>query len=444
MAASSAMRTSIGPYRVIDYIGAGGMGAVYRVVHRTTGEVAAAKVLSTSAVGSTGLERFRKEARIHQTLSHPNIAQVHEYLEFENIPCLVMEFVDGVTLEERLRREGPMAQAEAVRVFSALADAVSYVHQRGIVHRDLKPNNVKLDSTGTVKLLDFGIATAPGDPRLTSTGNVVGTLQSLAPEQLTTGRAEPRSDLWALGIVFYEMLVGRPPFTASAPGLLSEKILKGSYTPPSQYRPELHHDIDRIIARCLRVNVDDRYASAEALLTDLRNLPVGGQHSASARWTPGGGSSALPNSGEITSTISRHWRLVASGGAALAALAFLIWSLRSTPEPIAPGAGPTARALDSARASRSPDSVRPSVTPTTASTDPMSLRRVDIRVLEGEAEVLRDGQRVGITPYMLEAPIGTEVSLVLRRAGCEDTPIRLRIAEGMDAIMESMRRCRTP
>lgn len=444
MAAGSAMRTSIGPYRVIDFIGAGGMGAVYRVVHRTTGEVAAAKVLSSSAVGTTGLERFRKEARIHRTLSHPNIARVHDYLEVENIPCLVMDFVDGVTLEERLRREGPMALPEAVRVFSALADAVSYVHQRGIVHRDLKPNNVKLDSTGAVKLLDFGIATAPGDPRLTSTGNVVGTLQSLAPEQLTTGRAEPRSDLWALGIVFYEMLTGHPPFTASAPGLLGEKILKGAYTPPSQHRPDLHHDVDRIVARCLRVNVDDRYASAEALLTDLRNLPVSGQHSASARWTPLGASTSLPHSNEITQGLTRQWRLVASGAAAFAALAFLIWSMRATPEPNTPGVGPSARALDSARASRSADSSRPTVTPNTAAIDPMSLRRVDIRVLEGEAEVLRDGQRVGTTPYLLEAPIGAEVSLVLRRAGCEDTPIRLRIAEGMDAIMESMRRCRRP
>lgn len=442
MAASSAMRTSIGPYRVIDYIGAGGMGAVYRVVHRTTGEVAAAKVLSSSAVDSTGLERFRKEARIHRTLTHPNIAQVHEYLEVENVPCLVMEYVDGVTLEERLRRDGRMAVPEAVRVFSALADAVSYVHQRGIVHRDLKPNNVKLDSTGAVKLLDFGIATAPGDPRLTATGNVVGTLQSLAPEQLTTGRAEPRSDVWALGIVFYEMLMGRPPFMASAPGLLSEKILKGVYTPPSQDRSDVPNEIDRIVARCLRVDVDDRYASVEALLTDLRHLPPSVQQSTTARWAPDGASSAADHSVETSHTPFRQWRLVASGVAAFAALAFLVWSLRATPEPAEPGGVASVRALDSVRASRTLDSSRREVRPTP--TDPMSLRRVDIRVLEGEAEVLRDGQRVGITPYTLEAPIGTEVSLVLRRAGCEDTPIRLRIAEGMDAIMESMRRCRTP
>jgi serine/threonine protein kinase len=440
MSAGSEMRTTIGPYRVIDFIGAGGMGAVYRVVHRTTGQIAAAKVLSASAVGKTGLERFRNEARIHRTLTHPNIARVHEYLELDNAPCLVMDFVDGVTLEDRLRREGPLALAEAVRVFSALADAVSYVHQRGIVHRDLKPNNVKLDSSGTVKLLDFGIAMAPGGPRLTSTGNVVGTLQSLAPEQLLTGRAEPRSDVWALGIVFYEMLTGVPPFSANAPGLLGEKILKGAYVPPSQYRPELHKDVDRIVARCLRVRPEDRYASAEALLTDLRTLPVSGESTAPIRWVQGSSSALLNTSGEMARTMAKQWRLVLSGGAAVVALAFLVWSLRSSPTPAPPAGGdvpkrPTAESL----AGPVGPVDRP---PTQNPADPMSLRRVDIRVLEGEAEVLRDGKRVGVTPYTLEAAVGSEVSLVLRRAGCDDTPIRLRMAEGMDAIMESMRHCR--
>ncbi len=428
MSAGSEMRTTIGPYRVIDFIGAGGMGAVYRVVHRTTGQIAAAKVLSASAVGKTGLERFRNEARIHRTLTHPNIARVHEYLELDNVPCLVMDFVDGVTLEERLRREGPLALAEAVRVFSALADAVSYVHQRGIVHRDLKPNNVKLDSSGAVKLLDFGIAMTPGGPRLTSTGNVVGTLQSLAPEQLTTGRAEPRSDVWALGIVFYEMLTGVPPFSANAPGLLGEKILKGTYVPPSQYRPELHKDVDRIVARCLRVRPEERYASAEALLTDLRTLPVSGEGATPVRWIPGASSTLLNTSGEMARTMARQWRLVLAAGAAVIAVAFLGWSLRSSPVPgPRTGGGPPSRAV----AEEAP-------TPANG----LSLRRVDIRVLEGEAEVLRDGKRVGVTPYTLEATVGTEVSLVLRRAGCEDTPIRLQVAEGTDAIMESMRRCR--
>lgn len=435
MHAGSDMRTTIGPYRVIDFIGAGGMGAVYRVVHATTGHIAAAKVLTASAVGKTGLERFRNEARIHRTLTHPNIARVHEYLEVDDVPCLVMDFVDGVTLEDRLRREGPMSVSEAVRIFSALADAVSYIHQRGIVHRDLKTNNVKLDSSGAVKLLDFGIAMAPGGPRLTSTGNVVGTLQTLAPEQLLTGRAEPRSDVWALGIMFYEMLTGVPPFSANAPGLLGEQILKGTYVPPSQRRLELPKDVDRIVARCLRVQPEDRYASAEALLTDLRTLPTTGDTPAPTRVASRVSSRGLNTTGEVARTMARQWRLLLSGGAAAVAVGFLVWSLRTPPAPAA--AGPVR--ADSLGGPMTPRVAEPPSASTPA--DAMSLRRVDIRVLEGEAEVLRDGERVGVTPYTLEAAVGTEVTLVLRRAGCEDTPVRLRMAEGMNAIMESMRRC---
>lgn len=448
MAADMTMRTSIGPYRVIDFIGAGGMGSVYRVVHRASGQVAAAKVLNASAVGATGLERFRNEARIHQTLVHPQIAQVHEYLEVDGVPCLVMEFVEGDTLEERLRRNGPMPLADALSIFAALVDAVSYVHQRGIVHRDLKTNNVKLPSGGGVKLLDFGIAMAPGGARLTSTGNVVGTLQSLAPEQLTTGRAEPRSDIWALGIVLYEMLTGTVPFIGNAPGLLGERILKGSYIPPSQQRLDLPRDIDRIVARCLRVRPDDRYATAEALLTDVRALSGSGEKSISGSWLANRDAAALINtSGEMARSMARQWRLLLSGVAAVLSLVFLVWSM----QPSAEGRGTT------------PDVPPRTVTPRAAALDvddvggravgpraaepggtPMSLRRITIRVLEGEAEVLRDGKVAGVTPYALDAAVGTEVSLVLRRAGCDDTPIRLRVAEGMDAIMESMRRCRVP
>src|SRR5687768_14940277 len=124
------MLASIGAYRVVDRVGAGGMGTVYRVAHRRTGQVAAAKVLRAEAVGPTALERFRNEARIHQALAHPCIAAVHEYLEVDGVPCLVMEYVDGETLEERLRRDGPLPVDEALGHFAALLDAVGYVHGR--------------------------------------------------------------------------------------------------------------------------------------------------------------------------------------------------------------------------------------------------------------------------------------------------------------------------
>jgi len=414
------------------------MGAVYRVMHRDTGRVAAAKVLNADAVGSTGLERFRNEARIHQTLVHPNVARMFEYLEVDGLPCLIMEYVDGESLDERLHREGALPVTEAVRIFSALAEGVAYVHKSGVVHRDLKTNNVRIAEDGTVKLLDFGIATSSGGPRLTSTGNVVGTLQSLAPEQLTTGRAEPRSDIWALGIVFYELLTGAVPFSANAPGLLGERILKGIYTAPSALRSAIPRDVDRIVARCLRVRADDRYPDVKALLDDVRRLSIGspaGMGLGAARLAPAWNLISEPSllfgkSGEVARRASREWRLVLAAVSAIAMLLFLLVTLQPSPAVDDTDVSDTTQAASGRNDGRNG--------PTRA------LLHVTIRVLEGEAAVFRDDVQVGVTPYRLEAPLGTEVSLELRRAGCDNTPLRLRITEGLDAVMESMRRCRPP
>ncbi len=460
MSGASRIPASIGPYRVIDVLGSGGMGTVYRVVHRRSGQVAAAKVLHSEPTGVTGLERFRNEARIHRALVHPCIAAVHEYLELDGTPCLVMEYVEGETLDERLRRCGPLPFDEAMAYFAALVDGVGYVHQRGVVHRDLKASNVKLDGRGGVKLLDFGIATGAGTPRLTSTGNVVGTLFSLSPEQLRTGRAGPRSDIWALGILLYEMLAARPPFDAMAPGLLTESILKGRYVALSQRRPGVPREVDRIVERCLRVRPEERYASCEALLTEVNAIRgAGGEGGAGVDGWRAAPAALLGQSGELVRAVGAQWRLVASGAAAVASLAFFAWAVWPAPS-TAGGAGEgagasgrvvpgtsavvgTAPALDVTPASfgpaRRPVDPEPERTPADA-----SLRRVIIRVIQGEAAVFRDGAPIGRTPYNLEAPVGTEVSLLLVRDGCDDLPIRLRVEEGVGEYVETFKRCGPP
>jgi len=486
MTAGLPMHSSIGPYRVVDYIGAGGMGTVYRVAHRATGRVAAAKVLNTAAA-PRALERFRNEARILQALSHPAISQMYEFLEVNGAPCLVMEYVDGETLEQLIRTRGPLPLADAIRIFAALADAVSYIHQRGIVHRDLKTNNVKVDALGAVKLLDFGIAVGDATPRLTSTGNVVGTLMSLAPEQLRTGRAEPRSDIWALGVLFYEMITGRLPFESGAEGFIGEKILRGSFTPASEHRPDIPREVDRVIARCLKVRPDDRYATAEALLTDLRALQSGEKTpghvpSLGALGGLGGLGSVVPRdllrtSGEVATTLAREWRLALSGALVIAAIAFFAWSVRSPDESEGPpsgsgtatlGSGPvvpdtiavaSGHENDGAGGRESGDSaVRPPITPAgerdagrqgvtgglRSLADSVSRRPLIIRVLEGTADVYLDNVRVGTTPYRWTAPVGTEVQLMLRRAGCDDLRRPLRLEEGMQETIESLTGCRRP
>lgn len=472
MSAGLPMNTSIGPYRVIDYVGAGGMGTVYRVSHRATGRVAAAKVMSGGAVAPRALERFHNEARILQALNHPSISEMYELLQVDGAPCLVMEYVDGETLEQLLRMHGPFPVADAVRILASLADAVGYIHQRGVIHRDLKTNNVKIDSRGAVKLLDFGIATAEGAPRLTSTGNVVGTLMSLAPEQLRTGHAEPRSDIWALGVLFYELLTGRAPFDGGAPGYVGEKILKGAYAPASTLRPDLPREIDRILSRCLRVRPDDRYATAEALLTDLRALSSGER-----RVTPISGAEILQGSGEFARTIAREWRVALSGALATAAAVFLFWAVSSpTPKPAAretipvtprsPGAQGSQTGLGLGKRSAPPTLPETPVTSTSSATDrppavittgsragamaagkndgrAVSLGTLIIRVVEGPADVYIDNVRVGTTPYTLEAPLRTEMQLLLKRPGCDDLRRALRLEEGMGETFESMRNCRS-
>lgn len=469
MSAGLPMNASIGPYRVIDYVGAGGMGTVYRVSHRATGRVAAAKVMSGGAVAPRALERFHNEARILQALSHPSISEMYELLQVDGAPCLVMEYVDGETLEQLLRMRGPFPVADAVRILASLADAVGYIHQRGVIHRDLKTNNVKIDSRGAVKLLDFGIATAEGAPRLTSTGNVVGTLMSLAPEQLRTGHAEPRSDIWALGVLFYELLTGRAPFDGGAPGYVGEKIMKGAYSPASTLRSDLPREIDRILSRCLRVRPEDRYATAEALLTDLRALSSGER-----RVTPISGAEILQGSGEFARTIAREWRVALSGALATAAAVFLFWAV-SSPSPKPPnretipvtprtpvsqesgtrlGPGERPEPAVNTETPITPASERPStpsttgIRPSAASTvknegRPVSLGTLIIRVVEGPADVYIDNVRVGTTPYTLEAPLRTEMQLLLKRPGCDDLRRTLRLEEGMGETFESMRNCRS-
>ncbi|MEP7380826.1 MAG: serine/threonine-protein kinase [Gemmatimonadota bacterium] len=464
MSAGLPANSSIGPYRVIDYVGAGGMGTVYRVSHRATGRVAAAKVMSGGAVTPRALERFHNEARILQALTHPSISEMYELLQVDGVPCLVMEYVDGETLDQLLRTRGPFPLTDAVRILSALADAVGYIHQRGVIHRDLKTNNVKIDSRGAVKLLDFGIATADGTPRLTSTGNVVGTLMSLAPEQLRTGHAELRSDIWALGILFYELLTGRAPFEGGAPGFVGEKIMRGAYDPPSALRSDLPREVDRIVSRCLRVRPEDRYATAEALLTDLRALASGER-----AVTPLPGTDLLHGSGEFARTIAREWRVALSAAMATAAAVFLFWAVSAPdPQPSRGGesttvtprppvvTGGTTLLGPGERIDPSPVAVTPGARPTPEpvvgrsgsmtsggkSAHAVSRGTLIIRVVDGPAEVYIDNVRVGTTPYTLEAPLRTEMQLRLKRAGCDELRRTLRLEEGMGETFESMPRCR--
>jgi eukaryotic-like serine/threonine-protein kinase len=205
-----------GRYRMGTLLGTGGMGEVWAARDLLLDRAVAVKVLGGALAGdSRAAERLRREARAAARLDHPNIARVLDLGEHDGRPYLVMELLEGESLAARIDRAGPMPPVEAARIVAAVADALEAAHQAGIVHRDVKPGNVFLTSTGVVKVLDFGIASAAGDAALT-TGDLIGTAAYLAPERALGQRATPAADIYALGVVLYELLAGNRPFEAGS------------------------------------------------------------------------------------------------------------------------------------------------------------------------------------------------------------------------------------
>src|SRR5215207_10110760 len=262
----------IGEYRVVDYLGEGGMGQVYRAVHSKINSVVAIKALTNAGHSLGSIERFLNEACIQARLQHPNIATLYDFVECEGQPCIIMEYVDGQTLAERIRELGQLPLHEALHVLQKIGEALEYIHENGIVHRDIKSNNVKITSRWQVKLLDFGIARAEAGQAMTQVGMVIGTPIYLSPEQLRGERADARSDIWALGVLLYEMLTGDMPFKATTFGELYERITAGGYPPPAALNRAVPRGAEEIIARCLKKNAAERYQTVHELLSDVSGL----------------------------------------------------------------------------------------------------------------------------------------------------------------------------
>jgi protein phosphatase len=395
------------------------MGEVYRGVD-PTGAVVAVKLLTVVQDAPALAKRFRNEARIHATLHHPHIARMHEFIAAAPTPAIVMEYVDGDTLDHLLRRQGGLPMSRLVELAVPLIDAVGHMHARGIIHRDIKSSNVKVSAAGVIKLLDFGIAKGPGSPALTADGSVIGTLQSLAPEQLAGVPADRRSDIWSLGVLLYEMVTGTHPFATDDLVTMTARIRAGKYAPPSQRHPDLPSSIDAIISRCLRVIPTQRYHSCEALISDLKGS-----------LDPGRPIPAFVRVGPAPSWFApARARLPRVAAALLAASAgvLLLRMLLSSP---VPPTGPQAPGLPavSATALTAPPAAVPA-SGTGASPATATLREIAIHTINGAAEVWDGDRMVGTTPYRLRATIGSDVDLVLRRAGHRDHPVRFNVTEG--------------
>lgn len=267
-----AQNTRIGDYRITGLLGQGGMGEVYRALHTKIDRDVAIKLLQPSANAPGFNERFVNEARLQAKLQHPNIATLYDFLEFQGQPCIIMEFVDGATLHEHISARGMLSAVAALKIFHDIVAAIDYIHSRGIIHRDIKSTNVKIDSGGTVKLLDFGIAVSLQTPSITAKGSVIGTWEYMPAEQLEGAPASPLTDIWALGVLLYEMVTNRLPFRAPTFAELYNLVSAVNYTPPTAFNPALPPDLLAIIDRCLRRNPVERYQSARALLADVQRV----------------------------------------------------------------------------------------------------------------------------------------------------------------------------
>jgi eukaryotic-like serine/threonine-protein kinase len=264
-----------GRYRIIRKLGSGGMANVYLAEDQELGRRVAIKILNDRhANDDQFVERFRREAKNAAGLSHPNIVSIYDRGEAEGTYYIAMEFLDGRSLKELIVSRGPAPVNVAIDYARKILDALRFAHRNGIVHRDIKPHNVIVDAEGRVKVTDFGIARA-GTSQMTEVGSIIGTAQYLSPEQAKGAPVDQTSDLYSVGIVLYELLTGKVPFTGDSPVEIAMKHISAIPEPASALREDVPADLDKVVLRALGKTPEERYPSAEEMDRDLGRVAQG-------------------------------------------------------------------------------------------------------------------------------------------------------------------------
>jgi serine/threonine-protein kinase len=264
---------TVGDYQVVGILGAGGMGQVYKVRNVISDRVEAMKVLLPDLVNQPDLaDRFLREIKVQASLEHPNIAALHTAVRVDNQLLMLMEFVEGVTLDQKLK-DGPLPAANAVDYIMQVLAALEYAHARGVVHRDIKPANMMLTPSGVMKLMDFGIARSSADHKLTQTGTTVGSLYYMSPEQIQ-GVAAPdaRSDLYSVGVSLYELVTAKRPFDGDSQFAIMSAHLAGTPVPPVKVDPRLPQSLNDVILMSVAKDPNARFQTAGAVRNALSRV----------------------------------------------------------------------------------------------------------------------------------------------------------------------------
>jgi len=286
MTAEFTLGQHIGDYEILSILGLGGMGKVYKVRNIISDRVEAMKILLPDLTSQQSLaDRFLREIRLLATLDHPNIAALRTALTHENQLVMIMEYVEGETLANRLAR-APMSTAEAVDFSDQILSALSYAHKQNIIHRDIKPANMMLTPQGVVKLMDFGIARSSSDGALTTTGTTLGSLNYMPPEQVRGEAADARSDIYSYGVSLYEMLTGKLPFRGDSQYSLMTAHLNTEPPSPISLRSDLPPALNEIILLAMAKEPGNRFQTADAFRNALKSVPVSALASSGTTVTP--------------------------------------------------------------------------------------------------------------------------------------------------------------
>lgn len=263
----------IGNCRIIEEVGAGGMAVVYKAIQEPLGRTVGIKALKSSiAVETQFAERFEREAKFMASLQQENIINVYDFIKYGGTMFIVMEYVEGIDLYDLLDNFKKIPVEVATIITLQVARALNHAHFRGIIHRDIKPANVMISKRGDVKLMDFGIARDESLSDLTETGTGLGTPSYMSPEQILGDKLDQRTDIWSLGVVFYQMLSGKKPFVEDARRSVLQKIRLDRFVSVRKMNTQVPRVLERILGRCMEKQPADRYPSMQALIHDLEDF----------------------------------------------------------------------------------------------------------------------------------------------------------------------------